>query len=133
MFRKIRSNKILGDIFGKMRFMRKLKIVIYNKEIQKRLYITQETFETFNVIKQMNQKFNLNIKDIDQSEIKIDNQNGTEVMEYMNKIGFNNLSELNLQWNNINDLTPLEKRNFSKLEKLNLNFNFINEINSIIK
>ena len=62
MLEKVRSPKILFDILEILIYKRKLNLVKYNKKIQKRLHIDQSSYNKFILIKEMNDKYQLNIK-----------------------------------------------------------------------
>ncbi len=86
MFNKIRSNKVLSNIFGSIKNRMKMKIVKYNKNVQKRLNIYKEDYEKFVIIKEFNTKYNLNLNDIDEKVIDLHEKNsGEEILKYMNK------------------------------------------------
>ena len=71
MLNGIKSIKILNTILGKLKKKKELKIIKYNKKILNKLNITKEDFEDFQFLKEMNDKFNLNIKDIDIKELNL--------------------------------------------------------------
>ena len=76
----------------------------------------------------MNQKFNLNIKDIEIKELNLkDKYLGNEILEYLKKIEFKELKELDLSDNTISDIKVLDKVKFEKLEELDLSGNKIDE------
>ena len=54
-----------------MRNRIKLNIIKYNKAITKRLNIVKKEFEAYKSLKELNLKFNLNIKDIDIEELDL--------------------------------------------------------------
>ena len=61
--------------------------------------------KNFILLKGMNSKFNLDLKGIDIKELYLENKNLENViLEYLNKIIFNDLKALNLEKNNISDI-----------------------------
>ena len=85
-------------------------------------------------LKEMNQKFNLDIKDIEIKELNLEDKNlGNEIFEYLKRIEFKELKELNLFNNKISDIKVLEKVKFEKLEILDLSWNQISDINILEK
>ena len=64
MLNNIKSKYILNLVVGKLKKRIELKLVKYNKILINRLNITKEYFENFKSLKEMNNKFNLDIKDI---------------------------------------------------------------------
>ena len=134
MLNKVRSLKILNIILGILKMRIKLKLLKYNKKILKKLNIKKEDFEQFIFLKEINRKFNLNIKDIDIKELNLENKNlVTDIIEFLSKIKFNALKVLNLFKNKISDIKVLEKVKFEKLELLNLNENNISNIDILEK
>ena len=65
MLNNIKSIKILNIILGLLKKRLKLKLLKYNKKMRNKLNIAKEDYEQFILLKEMNLKFNLNIKDID--------------------------------------------------------------------
>ena len=120
MLNNIKSQIILNLILRKLKKRKKLKLVKYNKILIKKFNITKEDFENFKLLKEMNQRFNLDVKDI---EIKILNLEckslGNEKLEYFKRIEFKELKELNFYGNYISNIKVLEKVKLEKLEKLN--------------
>ena len=86
-------------------------------------------------LKEINKKYNLNIKDINITKLdlrskKIGNDGLNNLFE---KIHFKELKELMLSENNISDINFLEKVKFEKLEKLDLSNNKISNIDILEK
>ena len=75
MLNKIRSIKILNIIVEALKKRIELKLFKYNKKIIKRLNIQKEDFEQFILLKEMNLKLNLDIKDTDIKELNLENKN----------------------------------------------------------
>ena len=119
MLEKIKSKKIFNIIFEKLKMRKKAKIIKYNKQLLNRLNITKKFFQDYQILKQMNERFNLNIKDIDIEVIHAENKNiGNEILEIFNKIEFNHLKELYLTGNLISDISLFEKIELNNFEKL---------------
>ena len=134
MLNNIKSKYILNIILGKLRKRIEMKLVKYNKILIKKLNIKKEDFENFKLLKEMNQRFNLDIKDIEIKELNLMNSDlGNEILEYLKKVNFKELNELNLYENNISDIKVLVKVKFEKLEILNLGHNKISDINILEK
>ena len=129
MLSKIRSLKILNIILGTLKKRIELKLLKYNKKMMNKLNIKKEDFEQFILLKEINLKFNLNIKDIDINEIDLENKNlDNDIIEYLTKIKFNKLKVLDFEVNKISDIEALEKLKLPKLEILNLRENNIGNI-----
>ena len=58
---------------------------------------------------------------------------GNKILDYLKKIEFKELKELNLYYTQISDIKALENAKFEKLEKLNLSDNKISDINVLEK
>ena len=135
MLNDIKSKMVLNIIFGILKKFRKLKILKYSKIIRERLNITLKDFKKCFLIKKMNQKFKLDIDDYDIEifDFKSNQSFGNKIFEYLNKIGFNKLKDLDLSDNKISDISLLAKSNFEQLEILWLNYNRIYDINILGK
>ena len=129
MLNKVKSLKILNIILGILKKRIELKILKYNKKIMNKLKIKKEDFEQFILLKELNFKFNLDIKDIDINELDLEDMNlDNDIIEYFNKIKFKNLKVLNLIKNNISDINEFENCKLNQLEKLGLGSNKIQNI-----
>ena len=130
----IKSKYILNRIIGQLKKRIELKLVKYNKILINKLNVTKGDFENFKSLKEMNQKFNLDIKDIEINELNLESKHlGNEILEYLIKIEFKELKEIDLSGNNISDIKLLEKAKFEKLEILILGGNGISDINILEK
>ena len=115
MLKKVKSIKILKIIVEALKKRIELKLFKYNKIMLNKLNIKKEDFEQFLLLKEMNLKFKVNIKDIDIKELNLGNmklKNG--IFEYLANIKFNQLKVLNLEKNNITNIKGLEIVNFTK-------------------
>ena len=134
MLNKVRSKKILNIIFGALKKRIELKLLKYNKKMRNKLNLKKEDFEEFILLKEMNLRFNLDIKDIDIKELNLGKMNlQNDIIEYLVKIKFNELKVLNLENNNLSNIKGLENVNFTKLEELNLKYNEIQDIDILEK
>ncbi len=71
-----------------------MNIVKYNNKL------TKEDFKVYINLKKFNEKYNLNIEDIDITELDLINHHfGNEGLEYLDKIKFNKLRILDLSHN----------------------------------
>ena len=128
MLDNVKSKYIVKEIFENIKNKRKLNIIKYNKRIMIKSDINKKDFEIYITLKEFNNKYNINIEDIDIKELNLSNRYvGNEDLKDLVKINFNKLEELDLRFNNISDINILEKVNFKKLKKLYLNKNPINE------
>ena len=75
MLEKISSPIRLKQICENLKKRIKLKIFRYNKEMQGKLNITTKDFEIFFLLREINQKLNLNIKDIDDRVLNLSEKN----------------------------------------------------------
>jgi len=63
MLESIKSKIILLNIFERIKTLKKLKLIKYNKLMQKKLNIDIKDYENFKYIVEMNKKFKLNVED----------------------------------------------------------------------
>ena len=117
-------------IFENLKIKTKLNIIKYNKQILNKLDISKIDFNDFNILKEFNQKFNFNIKDVDIKKLNIkDEKIGNEIFKYLKNLRFKELRSLILDNNGINDINEFKNINYKKLELLNLINNKISNIN----
>ena len=129
MLKKIRNTYILELTFSHLRNKKKLNIIKYSNKLLSRLNITKEDFKAYLNLKEFNEKYNLNIEDVDITELDLSNHHfGNEGLEYLTKIKFNKLKILDLSDNQITEISLLENLNLEKLIILNLSFNQISEV-----
>ena len=134
MIDNLKSKYILKEILEKIQNKRKLNIIKYNKGIKIKLNINKEDFEIYLYLKEFNDKYKTNIKDIDIKELNLnENYIKNEGVKDLIKIKFKELNKLDLMWNGISDLNILEKANLKELEELNLIHNKITDINILEK
>ena len=134
MLNNIKSKIILNIVFDKLKRQIKLKILKYNIFLQNRLNININDFHDFHLVKELNEKFNLNIENDYVERINLYYRKfGDEILDYFNKIEFKQLKELNLSLNNLSDINKLEKAKLENLLILDLGDNEINDINILGK
>ena len=154
MLKEIKSKYILKSIFSYLKSRFKLKIIKHNKKLLNKLNISKKTFEKYILLKELNEKYKVNIQDIDikilsfdfnEKIIKILNQLELKELNLLDlsqkglkKINFFqdlllNFKELNLSDNRIVNIDILEKVNLNSLEKLDLSYNEIFDINVLSK
>ena len=134
MLKKIRSKKIVNTIFEKLKKRKKLNLLRYNKNLLNKLNIKKKDYQDFLTLKELDQKFNLNIKDTDIKEFKVEDKFlGNEIFEYLNKINFEELKEINLSNNSLTEIKLSENIKFEKLEKIYFYENKIADINILDK
>ena len=134
MLDNVKSKYVLKEIFEKIKNKRKLNIIKNNKRLTIKLDINKADFEIYITLKKFNNKYKVNIEDIDINELYLKNKNiGIEGLKDLVKINFNELEELNLSENGISDINILEKVDFKELEELNLSSNMISDINILEK
>ena len=134
MLNNIKSKIILNIVFDKLKRQIKLKILKYNKFLQNRLYININDFHDFHLVKELNEKFNLNIENDYVERINLYYRKfGDEILDYFNKIEFKKLKELNLSLNNLSDINQLEKAKLENLKILDLGDNRIKDISILEK
>ena len=96
--------------------------------------IGEKDFQDFKLLKEINSKFKLNIKDIDIEELNLKCKLlGNEILHFLTQIEFGELKKLNLVENGISDIKNLEFANFKRLEVLHLNSNKITNIDILEK
>ena len=136
MIIRIKKGLILEYIFGYLRNKKKLKIIQYNKKLLKTLNITLKDFEVYTFLKELNKKFNLNIEDIDINKLDLNMyeiKSNSKIFDYIKKIKFTKLKELDLSHNKLLSINILEELKFEQLEKLDLGYNKISSINILEK
>ena len=86
------------------------------------------------VLNEYNKKYNLDIKDINIEKLDLSSKNiGNEGLEYLSKIEFKKLKNLDLSNNNISNISALKSIKFINLEILDLSNNKISDIDVLEK
>ena len=99
MLLNIKSKYIIKELFKNIKTNIKLKIIKYNKQLLNKLDITKENFQTYLDLKEFNDKYNLKIKNIDTESLNVVHQTlGNEGFEYLSKIKFRQLKEIDFFW-----------------------------------
>ena len=118
MLDNVNSVYVLDIIFQNIKNKRKLKLIKYNKKILDRLNIKKNDFKIYEMLKEFNEEYNLNVDDIDNKELDlIGKYIGKEGLGYLNTLGFKQLKRLNLSDNDISDIKILEQANFCGLKE----------------
>ena len=100
MLNNIKSIIILKIVFQNMTKLKRLKILNHNKVLLNKLNIEQKDYYEYYLIKELNKKYELNIKDVDTTKIELSEKELKEdVFEYFIKIHFKELKELYLNLN----------------------------------
>ena len=134
MLVNLRSNFIFRRIFNNLLKRKKLQLLRRNKKFQKKLNITKKDFLEFKTLNQINQKYNLGVKDIEIEQLfQIGGGHPNKIIEDICKMAFAQLKELDLSENIISDIKELKNAKFEQLESLNLMDNKINDINIMEK
>ena len=71
MLDNVKSKYILKEIFVNIKNKRKLNIIKYNKKLKINLDINEKNLEIYITLKEFNNKYKINIEDIDIKRIKI--------------------------------------------------------------
>ena len=135
MLKKIRSNHILRQIFQNIKKKRVLNLLKFNKNFQNKFNFKKEDFKEYLTLREINEKFSLNIEDNDKEKLDLkDEYLNKEILNYFDKIHFKELKELDLSYNKIDINTYIlgeipNEIKFEKLIILNLNNNQISNIN----
>ena len=117
-----------------MNKLKRLKLLNHNKVLLNKLNIEQKDYYEYYLMKELNKKYELNIKDVDTTKIELSEKELKEdVFEYFIKIHFKELKELYLNLNQISKINLLEKIKFEKLEILDLSSNNIVDISILEK
>ena len=97
MLNEIKRKNVLKIIFEKLRMKKILNLLKYNKRLLDKLKININDYKDYLVLKQLNDKFSLNIDNTKIQSLDIGNNFlGNEILIYLNKIKFTNLKELNI-------------------------------------
>ena len=105
-----------------------------NYPIKEFIKLNTNNYKTEILLKEFNIKYDTNINDAKINKLDLNVKNlGNEGLNDLCIIGFKELKELNLRFNNILDIKVLEKAKFDKLEILNLYNNQISDIDILEK
>ena len=125
MLKEIKSKLNIKIIFGFLLKRKKLKIIKYNKKLLTLLNIQLKDFEDFQILKELKNKYNVIIPDIEIDILKLqDKKDIIGILETIKEINFIGLKSLDISSNDILDITILEQLKLDNLEYLNLNENF---------
>ena len=134
MIRKIRNRFVLNNIFGFLKHNIKLKLLQFNKSLQKNVNIFKRDYEMYIPLKKFRTEFKVNITDLKIKNIDLRNkilENSKK--ELLTEIDFKELEELNLSENKNFDINILENVKSEKIKVLNLNLDEIKDINVLTK
>ena len=134
MLNKIRSKFILNCVFGMIKKIKKLSLMKYNKKLQFISSVTKQDYEEYKLLKDFRLELDLDIYGVDIEKLDLRKKiSQNDKLNWLIKINFKDLKELNLSNNKISDISVLEKANFKKLKYLNLNLDEITDINILKK
>ena len=134
MLDNIKSVFILNKLFNNIRNIKKLRIIKHNKKMLNRLNIKKEEFMKYKSLKEFNDKFELDIIDINIKELNLRNKYiyiKNDELKYLNIFG--DLERLNLELNSISDIELLKNMKFKELKELELGYNRISDISALKK
>ena len=134
MLDNIKSVFILNKLFNNIRNIKKLRIIKHNKKMLNRLNIKKEEFMKYKSLKEFNDKFELDIIDINIKELNLRNKYiyiKNDELKYLNIFG--DLEILNLELNSISDIELLKNMKFKELKELELGYNRISDISALKK
>ena len=116
MLKEIKSKYILKSIFSYLKSRFKLKIIKHNKKLLNKLNISKKTFEKYILLKELNEKYKVNIQDIDIKILSFDFNE--KIIKILNQL---ELKELNLL-----DLSQKGLKKINFFQDLLLNFKELN-------
>ena len=120
----IKNKYILNRVFSYLKYGLKLKILKHNKHLMNKLNISIKDFENFQLIKELNQKYNIDIQDIDVEELNL-NLKGkiNEAINIITQLKLEELKVLDLTQNELGNIDFLPQFMCKNLEILNLQQN----------
>ena len=124
-FEKSKDNNF-NDLINKLLEKDKDKRITYEKYFNHPFFKYEEPQE----IIELNKKYNLNISSYSR-EFRTESKNGSLLLKDLSVCHFIRLKELNLQYCNINDLSPLTSDTFKDLVFLNLQYNSITNLSAL--
>ena len=148
MMIRIKSRYILQIIFTHLKNRKKLNLFKHNKNHLSYFNITKEDFNIYNKIKEFNEKYKVDIEDVDIEELVLIQKNlGNKGLEDLIQIELKQLKILYLHNDDdedsekidktkyvlISDISALENAKFENLKELDLSVNKITDINVLEK
>ena len=101
-----------------MKNKRKLNIIKYNKRLYNKLDLGKRDFKVYEMLKEFNVKYNINIEDIYIKELNLGNSSITNGgLKYLKRIEFKELNMLRLNGNKISSINLFEKLDLKKLKE----------------
>ena len=133
----IKSVLIIKKIFYHLKTRKMLYVIKYSNKYLDKLNLGKKDFENIVILKNLNNKFNLdldiadaNIKKLDLSKANLLNE---QISDFMKKVSPEELRLLYKKINYVSYINILETINLDKLEVLDLEENFITELNFLEK
>ena len=133
----IKSVLIIKKIFYHLKRRKMLYIIKYSNKYLDKLNLGKKDFENIVILKNLNNKFNLdldiadaNIKKLDLSKANLLNE---QISDFMKKASPEELGLFHKKINYVSYINILETINLDKLEVLDLEENFITELNFLEK
>ena len=74
MFEKIKSSYVMKIILDYMKRKRALNIIKFNKKLLNKLNLAIKDFKVYDILEEYNQRFNLNIEDINITNLSLTNK-----------------------------------------------------------
>ena len=122
------GDKNFDDLINKLLEKDKYKRITYDKYFDHPFFKYDEPES----IIELNKNFNLDISTYSR-EFRTENKNGNALLKELSNTDFVKLKELNLQFCDINDLSPLTSITFKDLVFLNLQYNSITDLKPLKK
>ena len=124
----IKSKFIIKRIFSNLDTKRKLYFIRYNKKMQFELNINKNDYIEY-ILNDINQKYELNLKDFNTNHLFISKPIKKEDLEYLFKINWKQLKAIYFKDNNLSEINTFNKINSKELRELSLTKNKISDIN----
>ena len=120
MLKNIKSFYILKQIFGNIKYKKKLKLIKYDKELSKKMDITLQTYKE-EFFKEFNSKFDTKLTDINNQLLNLKNKKIENTkLDFLSRVKFESLKALFLNNNEINEIKSLERVSYKNIKYLNL-------------
>ena len=133
MLKNIKSFYILKQIFGNIKYKKKLKLIKYDKELSKKIDITLQTYKE-EFFKEFNSKFDTKLTDLNNQLLNLKNKKVENTkLDFLSRVKFESLKALFLNNNEINEIKSLENVSYKSIKYLNLSGNKITDIEPITK